>query len=119
MTKSIFLILTLAFTSLCALAADISGKWTAQVPGRGGEPQETTFTFKVDGGALTGMMVVPQGERPLSEGKVSGDSVSFAVETQRGKMQYTGTVTGDEIKFKREGGQGQAREFVAKRVKAS
>src|SRR5262249_35022852 len=29
--------------------ADVSGKWTAQVPGRDGQPQETTFTFKVEG----------------------------------------------------------------------
>src|SRR5215813_9105906 len=34
--------------------ADINGKWTAQVPGREGQPQETTFTFKVEGDKLTG-----------------------------------------------------------------
>jgi hypothetical protein len=32
------------------------------------------------------------------------------------KWIYTGTVAGNEIKFKREGGQGQAREFTAKRA---
>jgi len=42
--------------------------------------------------------------------------VSFVVESQRGKQTYTGTVSGSEIKFKREGGQGQPREFTAKKA---
>jgi hypothetical protein len=58
-----------------------------------------------------------QGDRPLADGKVTGDAISFAVEGQRGKQVYTGTVAGDEIKFKREGGQGPAREFTAKRAR--
>jgi hypothetical protein len=100
-----------------AFAADVTGKWTGQVPGRGGEAREATFMFKVDGDKLTGTMSGPQGDRPISEGKVTGDTISFAVEGQRGKQVYTGTVAGDEIKFKREGGQGQPREFSAKRAK--
>lgn len=110
--------------SLCALAlsaaafaADVTGKWTAQVPARGSETRETTITLKADGEKLTGTMSSQQGERPIADGKVSGETISFTVETQRGKQTYTGTAAGDEIKFKREGGQGQAREFTAKRVK--
>ena len=60
-----------------SFAADVTGKWTAKVP---------------------------------------GDSVSFAVEGQRGKQTYTGAVSATEIKFKREGGQGQPREFGSKRA---
>ncbi len=48
---------------------------------------------------------------------ITGDSISFVVETQRGKQTYTGALAGDEIKFKREAAQGPAREFVAKRAK--
>ena len=48
--------------------------------------------------------------------KVTSDNVSFVVESQRGKQTYTGAVSATEIKFKREGGQGQPREFVAKRA---
>ena len=40
--------------TLVAHAADITGKWTAQVPGRDGQTRETTFNFKVDGEKLTG-----------------------------------------------------------------
>lgn len=100
--------------TLVSLAADVTGKWTAMVPGRDGS-QEATFTFKQDGDKLTGSMTSPRGERQISEGKVTGDSISFTIETQRGKFTYTGTVSGSEIKFKREGGQGQAREFTAKK----
>ena len=45
-------LLVLAFTSLSA--ADVDGKWTAQVAGRDGQTREQTFTFKADGEKLTG-----------------------------------------------------------------
>ncbi len=96
-------------------AADVTGKWTAKVPGRNGD-QETTFTFKQEGEKLTGTVTGPRGDRPIADGSVKGDAVSFAVESQRGKQTYSGTVAGAEIKFKREGGQGQPREFTAKKA---
>ncbi|MBM3812363.1 MAG: hypothetical protein FJW20_12110 [Acidimicrobiia bacterium] len=106
----------LAVIAVGAMAADISGKWEAQVPGRGGEPRATTFTFKVEGDKLTGTMSDGRGEAvAIENGKVSGDTISFSVTTQRGKRGYTGTVSGSEIKFKREGGQ-NAQEFTAKRA---
>jgi hypothetical protein len=60
-------------------------------------------------------------EIQLSDGKVTGDSLSFTAKVEFGgnaiEWKYTGTVSGDEIKMKREGGQGPPREFVAKRAK--
>jgi hypothetical protein len=98
-----------------AMAADINGKWEAQVPGRGGEARPATFTFKVEGDKLTGTMSDGRGEpAAIEDGKVSGDTITFAITTQRGKRTYTGTVSGSEIKFKREGGQ-NPQEFTAKR----
>ena len=123
MTKTIatFLIL-LAAVAILAIAADVSGKWIAQIPGRDGSTRETTFVFKAEGDKLTGTMAGPQGEpTAISEGKITGDAISFVVTMERGgntmKFTYSGTVAGDEIKMKREGGQGQAREFAAKRAK--
>jgi hypothetical protein len=107
--------------AIAASAADVSGKWMAQVPGRDGQARATTFTLKVDGDKLTGSVGRDDQQTAIADGKVSGDTVTFTVTMERGgntiKQNYTGKVSGDEIKFKREGGQGQPREFVAKRAK--
>jgi hypothetical protein len=110
-----------ALAVVVAAAADISGKWTGDVPGRGGDATATTFNFKVDGEKLAGTMTGPQGEVPLQEGKVAGNQISFSTTLDFGgnsvKLLYKGTVAGDQIKMtrEREGGGGQAREFTIKR----
>jgi hypothetical protein len=109
--------------TMVALAADISGKWVAQVPGRGGQTRETTFNFKVDGSTLTGTVSGMRGDNAISDGKVSGDDVSFSVKVSFNgndlKFIYKGKVSGDEIKFTRtaEGGNFPPQEFTAKRSK--
>jgi hypothetical protein len=124
--KSRMLILTavLVFAGIAlAWAADVNGKWVAQVPGRGGQTRETTFTFKAEGEKLTGTVSGMQGETEISDGTIKGDDISF---TQTFEMQgnsikliYKGKVSGDEIKFtrQREGGNQPPAEFTAKRVK--
>lgn len=105
------------------MAADLTGKWTAQVPGRGGQTTETTFNFKVEGDKLTGTMSSQMGEAAISEGKVSGDDISFSVtrEVQGNsfKIIYKGKVAGEEIKFTRtiEGRDVPPTEFTAKKAK--
>jgi hypothetical protein len=114
--------LLLGLLSIAALAADISGKWTAQVPGRGGQTREATFNFKVDGSTLTGTVSGRGGDMPIGDGKIDGDSISFTQTMEFNgntmKFLYKGTVSGDSIKFTRErdGGEGQAQEFTAKRA---
>src|SRR5437867_1742944 len=103
--KLIFAVTLLIVLAFGAWAADASGKWVAQVPGRGGQPQDVTFTLKVEGGNLTGSVSGFQGmEIPIADGKATGDSVSFVTSQERNgnvqKLSYTGTVAGDEIKFK-------------------
>ncbi|HEY7543816.1 MAG TPA: hypothetical protein VID27_02990 [Blastocatellia bacterium] len=121
----------IAFLSACfvlavaavAWAADINGKWVAQVPGRGGQTRETVFNFKVEGDKLTGTVSGRQGDNPISDGKISGDDISFTVVANFGgnevKLLYKGKVAGDEIKFTRtrEGGDQPGQEFTAKRAK--
>lgn len=114
--------LTLLVTLLAAvaLAADVTGTWKAQVPGREGATMEMTFNFKVEGETLTGSISSARGETPISNGKVSGDDLSFTVVMSFGgneiKMLYKGKVSGNEIKFtsQREGSD-RVREFVAKK----
>ena len=105
----------IAMLAVTAAAADVAGKWSGQVPGRG-ETTAATFTFKVDGDKLTGTMTGPQGEVALQEGKVSGDQISFTTTGGNAKILFHGTVAGDEIKMTRTREGGQAREFTLKRA---
>ena len=107
--------------SLSIFAADITGKWLAQAPGRDGQTHEMTFNLKADGDTLTGTVSTPRGEMEISDGKISGDEISFTQTMNFGgntvKLLYKGTISGDEIKFtrSREGGQ-RTQEFTAKRA---
>jgi hypothetical protein len=121
----------IAFLSVCfvfaalslAWAADVNGKWTAQVPGRGGQTRETTFNFKAEGEKLTGTVSGMQGDNPISDGKISGDEISFTVKVSfNGNdvvLLYKGKISGDEIKMTRtrQGGDQPGQEFTAKRAK--
>jgi opacity protein-like surface antigen len=134
------LILLLSLVALCALAAsaaDVAGKWVAQVPGRDGTPMQQTFTFKVDAGKITGTFSMDFGgqamEQPITDCKLEGDAISFTVVMDFGgnqmKSLYKGTVAGSEMKLTRTreggapggggggGGRGGApQEIVAKKV---
>ncbi|MGE5647519.1 MAG: hypothetical protein ACM336_17210 [Acidobacteriota bacterium] len=112
----------MALAALAAYAADVTGKWTAQMPGRGGQVREVTFNLKVEGDQLTGTVSGPRGESPISDGKIDGDTISFtqAISFNGNEMKilYKGKVSNDEIKFTRErqGGEGRTQEFTAKRA---
>ncbi|MFN7995782.1 MAG: hypothetical protein U0Q18_19380 [Bryobacteraceae bacterium] len=107
--------------AVASFAADVNGKWLAQMQGRNGQTREVTFNLKADGNALTGSVTTPRGDVPISDGKVDGDQISFSQTMQFGgnevKLLYKGIVSGDEIKFtrSREGGEGRTQEFTAKR----
>jgi hypothetical protein len=113
-------VLFLALGSLTALAADFNGKWTATVETPMGT-QAITFNFHVDGATLTGTVTTPRGDVDISDGKIDGDTISFAqVMNFNGnefKIAYTGKADGDTIKFTRQAGDRPAQEFVATRVK--
>lgn len=107
--------------AVAAFAADATGKWTAEMQGRGGQTRQVTMNLKADGAKLTGTVGSQQGDTEITDGKVDGDTITFNVVREVNgnsfKMSYTGTVSGDEIKFKaqRDGGEGRAMEFTAKR----
>lgn len=90
--------------AITAVAADISGKWVAQIPVTQGT-QETIFNFKVSGSTLTGSMSNPW-EQEISEGKVSAYEVSFVIIRKFNEMEmktvYKGKIAGNEIQFTRE-----------------
>ena len=141
-SKVIAVAATVLLAATTAWAADVSGKWTAKVPGAQGQGEsDVTFNFKVNGTDLTGTINNSQqpGDVEIKDGKVSGDDVSFTLNRKIGenelKVLWKGKVSGDEIKFTRSigggaggpgggapgaggpGGGGAATEIVAKRAK--
>ena len=145
MTKKLLFVTTiLLVVAFVAFAADVTGKWTYEAPGRGGNPgRPQTITLKADGATLTGEVPgggggmrggggggggTPPAPSQITNGKVTGDSVYFEVK-RAGRdgaetvTKYEGTVSGDELKLKitrpnPQGGDPTVQEVTAKREKS-
>src|SRR5436305_10937615 len=119
-------LLALAAASLSALAADVTGTWKAEFNTQRGL-QKYTFTLKQGGASVTGKANVERDgekrEAELKEGKVDGDTVTFAeplkIQDNEIRITYTGKISGDEIKFTRKVGDFGSSEATAKRQAAS
>ena len=120
--KTQIILLTVAFLSLSALAADVTGTWKAEFDTQRGL-QKYTFTLKQDGTRVTGKASVErEGEKreaELKEGKVEGDTVTFVetlkIQDNELRITYTGKISGDQIKFTRKVGEFGSSEATAKR----
>lgn len=113
-----------AFTLLAA--ADATGKWTAAMPGRGGNTMTVSMNLKADGQKLTGTVSGRMGDTDISDGKIDGQDLSFNVVREfndnKVTQSYKGKLDGDTIYFSltTTGGRmagSAAREFDAKRSK--
>jgi hypothetical protein len=122
--RLVFSVLLICLAATLAQAADVSGLWVAQIPGRDGNTMETTFNLKQSGESLSGSMANQFGERQISDGKVTGDDVAFNVKIEFNGNEflfvYKGKAGGNEIKFTRERKGGDfggptTVEFVAKK----
>jgi hypothetical protein len=118
MTKKLLFVTTILLAvAFVAVAADVTGKWTYEAPGRGGNPgRSTTMTLKADGMKLTGTVPgggggrggggggTPPADQEISNGKVDGNNISFDVKrtTPNGDFvtKYEGTLDGDSLKLK-------------------
>jgi hypothetical protein len=127
MTRTIALAaLTLAFVGTARAEDTVTGKWKGEFDSQIGL-QKYTFDFKVAGTNLTGKAVgereMGTNEVTLTEGTVSTNGIFFVEPLKFGdnelRIEYTGKVSGDEIKFHRKVGDVAEENFVAKRVKAS
>ena len=107
-------------------SAEVAGQWRAEFDTQIGL-QKYLFTFQTDGDKLTGKAAVEVGEQKrqaeFTEGKITGDTVSF-VETlnfqgNEIRIQYTGKVGTNEIDFKRQVGEFATENFKATRITSS
>jgi hypothetical protein len=107
--------LMMAFGTLTARAADVTGSWTGEFKGPDGNGFQIAFTFKQDGTSLTGTVAGPQGDPiAITDGKVEGDKITFKVAfngmtiSHEGTLAKSadGTVNPDEIKMTSKSDQG-------------
>jgi hypothetical protein len=122
--KTFLVCLALAGFAFAAGPSALAGVWKATVTTPGGDVVNT-FTFKADGGTLTGTVV--SGTMPvqsLSAVKLEGDRISFLViqksadGTHEFKLTYTGEIRGREmaLTLKFPAGLGKPVEMLAKKV---
>jgi len=117
-----WIVVLVGLITMVASAADVAGKWKMEFTAPDGQTRTSTLALKVDGEKLTGTLSSARGDAEISEGKVTGDAVSFVVVRNFGgnevKITYRGKVAGDEIRFVVEfGAPDRVMEQVAKRVK--
>lgn len=116
---------TLAFVVAGRAQDNVTGKWKGQFDSQIGL-QKYTFDFKVEGTNLTGRAfgIRDNGTNDvaITEGSVSTNEIRFVeplkFDDNDIRIEYTGKLSGDEIKFHRKVGDFAEEDFVAKRVKA-
>jgi len=101
LSGTVWFVIVFGFLTSLLFAADITGKWT----GKSEEGPEWLFNFKSEGSKVTGTMVGGDGkDRPINDGKLDGDAISFAVNSewqgQPIKLVMKGKVSGDEIQLR-------------------
>ena len=115
-----------SFLVTAAPAADVSGQWRAEFDTAIGQ-QKYLFAFQVNEGKVTGKATAELGDQKrqveFKDTKLEGDTLTF-VETfkfqdNEVRIDYTGKVSDNEIKFTRKVEDFATEEFVAKRVEAT
>jgi acetyl esterase/lipase len=127
-TNGIFLpaFLAILIPAFNVAHADVTGAWKAEFDTQIGV-QKYTFTFKEEGGKLSGIAnSVIGGEKrqvELKDCKLQRDEITFyeAFEFQGNpiRIDYSGKIVGDQIKFTRKVGDIATEELVATRVQDS
>jgi hypothetical protein len=125
-TKSIALAALALALAGSARSADttVTGKWQGEFDSQVGH-QQYTYEFKVDGTNVTGRALGIRDEGTnnvaITEGKIIKDEISFVeplkFDDNDIRIEYTGKVSGDEIKLHRKVGDFGEEDLVAKRVK--
>lgn len=115
-------LITIAFAFSFVFAAaevDVTGKWEITTVTPRGD-RTSTVEFKQSGEDLVVTMQGRQGGTMTAKGTVRGDRIDWSItrETPRGefKMDYSGTVSGDQMNGKVQFGEMGSGEWTAKRL---
>ena len=93
MTKKLLFVTTiLLVVAFVAFAADVTGKWTYEQPGRnGGAGRPTTITLKQDGTKLTGSVPAQMGgRRGGGDAEQPGQSPAVAAQSPHDRVAARG-----------------------------
>ena len=83
--------LVCCFMVCFAMVADLAGKWTGTLKTPDGNEFPLTYTFKTDSGKLTGIASSPQGDVPITDGKlISATDFTFSVAVNGTDIKHTG-----------------------------
>ena len=115
----------LAFVGTASAQDTVTGKWQGQFDSQVGL-QKYTYDFKANGTNLTGRAVGISDNGTnnvaITDGMVSTNGITFVELLKFGdndvRIEYTGKVSGDEIKLHRKVGDFAEEDLVVKRVKA-
>jgi hypothetical protein len=95
--NKLLLIALLFLTAIAAIAADLTGTWTAAVD-IGVGTGTATFNFKQDGEKLSGTYTGTFGTSQLT-GTVKGNNAEWSFDAdQVGAVSYKGTIDGSKMK---------------------
>ena len=113
--KSFGLLSLMALTCWLAYAAEIDGKWTAEIQRKTTEVTET-LVLKANGNKLTGSVQRGGPAAQISDGVINGNEVSFKVlRPNGGFQQYKGSLSAGSLKLTMDGSKGAHRELVYKK----
>jgi hypothetical protein len=101
MKRKLFITSALLCCCIAAFAyfAGIDGHWKGMLTAPDGNQYPLDYTYKTDGEKLTGSGLSMSGPVDLTEGKVKGDSLSYAIDVGGVKVLNTGKYisAGDSI----------------------
>ena len=104
-------------------AQGVTGTWQGPVTDPGGNSQTVTFVLKADGKRVTGTVTTTGDPQPITNGKVAGDSLSFALIRTRGggdtmRILFAAIVVGDRMQGSATMSDGPTLPFTLTRVAA-
>ncbi len=79
------------FVVCFAVVTDLNGKWTGSIKAPDGNEYPVNYTFKIDGDKLTGTGSSPDGDVPITNGKMDGAKFSFNISINGTDVKNTGT----------------------------
>ncbi len=100
------MILAVGFAVAASHESAINGRWEGTMDTANGSVT-VIYNFKAKAQILTGTEQSPMFSRSISEGKVSGDKISFKTTVNGNSIEHEGTVRGNTIQLKNHGAGGE------------